>query len=327
MKDEKVMVSICCAVYNQKKFISQALNSFLNQKTDFIFEILVNDDASTDGTKDILKEYELKYPEIIKVVYQKENQYSQGKKIVMDLLFPRVKGKYIALCEGDDYWGDEYKLQSQFDALERNKDCIISVHDVHDVSENGTLLSNIYPDITIEQTVIKTNEFFHMTLNPYKYLFHTSSFFFQKNCILELKNAMPVFIQESGVGDVPLIWFLVNKGNIYYINKIMSFYRRDTSGSWSKRMQNREYRKKIIKQNLNLFREFNKFTNYMYDDLINNDILKLEFDYLRLSNQFFKMRNKKYKNYYERISIIYKTMYFFLYIFPSLEKIYERINK
>jgi glycosyltransferase involved in cell wall biosynthesis len=90
------------------------------QKTNFLFEVLVHDDASTDGTVDIIREYETKYPDIIKPIYQTENQYSKGISISPTYQFPRAKGKYIALCEGDDYWTDPLKLQKQVDFLEAN---------------------------------------------------------------------------------------------------------------------------------------------------------------------------------------------------------------
>jgi len=113
-------VSICCITYNHEFFIRDAIRGFINQKTSFPFEILIHDDASTDGTAEIIKLYEEKYPDIIKPIYQKENQYSQGRNISLVYQFPRARGKYIALCEGDDYWTDPYKLQKQVDFLEAN---------------------------------------------------------------------------------------------------------------------------------------------------------------------------------------------------------------
>ena len=107
------LLSICCVTYNHKKYIRQCLDSFLMQKTNFKFEIIIHDDASTDGTADIIKEYYEKYPDIIKPIFQTENQFSQGKSISKTFIYPRIKGKYVALCEGDDYWTDPYKLQKQ----------------------------------------------------------------------------------------------------------------------------------------------------------------------------------------------------------------------
>ncbi len=120
--EETPLVSISCITYNHESYIRQCLDGFMMQKTNFAFEILIHDDASTDKTADIIREYETKYPEIIKPIYQTVNQYSKGIKISITFNFPRAKGKYIALCEGDDYWTDPHKLQRQVDFLEANSD-------------------------------------------------------------------------------------------------------------------------------------------------------------------------------------------------------------
>ena len=114
------LVSIVCITYNQVGYIQRCLEGFLMQKTNFEYEILVNDDASDDGTPQIIEEYERQYPNLFRVIYQKENQYSKGISPWFDILFPIAKGKYIAICEGDDYWTDPYKLQEQVDFLETN---------------------------------------------------------------------------------------------------------------------------------------------------------------------------------------------------------------
>jgi len=101
------LVSICCLTYNHAPYIRDAIEGFLMQKTNFPVEILIHDDASTDGTADIIREYETRYPDIIKPIYQTENQYSKGVKISWEYQFSRARGKYIALCEGDDYWTDK----------------------------------------------------------------------------------------------------------------------------------------------------------------------------------------------------------------------------
>ena len=116
------MVSICCITYNHEKYIRDAIEGFLMQKTTFPFEILIHDDASTDGAADIIREYENKYPHLLYPIYQKENQYSKGIKISPTFQYPRASGKYIAFCEGDDYWTDPYKLQKQVEFLEENID-------------------------------------------------------------------------------------------------------------------------------------------------------------------------------------------------------------
>src|SRR5690554_1577899 len=123
---KKILLSICCLTYNHKPFIEKAINSFLTQKTNFSFEVLIHDDASTDGTSEIVKAYESKYPSIIKPIYQTENQWSKGlRSITVNYNFTRAKGKYIAICEGDDYWTDPHKLQKQVDFLESHPDYIL----------------------------------------------------------------------------------------------------------------------------------------------------------------------------------------------------------
>ena len=119
-KNNNVVVSIDTLSYNHAKYISQCLDGLLKQRTNFAFEILVCDDASTDDTAKLIHEYEEKYPNIVVPLYQIENKYSKGIKMSATYQFPRAKGKYIAICEGDDYWIDENKLQMQVDFLENN---------------------------------------------------------------------------------------------------------------------------------------------------------------------------------------------------------------
>src|SRR5687767_12631322 len=106
----KPLVSICCVTYNHGRFLRDCLEGFVMQETTFPFEILVHEDASTDDTAAILREYELKYPHLFRCVYQTENQFALQNTLI-NILFPMVRGKYIAMCEGDDYWIHPLKLQ------------------------------------------------------------------------------------------------------------------------------------------------------------------------------------------------------------------------
>ena len=131
------LVSICCTAYNHEKYIAQALDSFLAQKCDFPFEILVHDDVSTDRTADIIREYAAKYPEIIKPMFQTENQYSKGVPINETFNFPRAQGKYIALCECDDFWCDDTKLARQIAHMEADPECTFSFTNGYVYDANG----------------------------------------------------------------------------------------------------------------------------------------------------------------------------------------------
>lgn len=125
---ENPMVSIICTTYNHESYIRQALEGFIMQQCNFPFEIVVHDDASTDGTADIIREYIDKYPSLFNAVLQSENQYSQGNDVI-DLLYnQKARGKYIAICEGDDYWTDPLKLQKQADFLENHLNIAFVCH-------------------------------------------------------------------------------------------------------------------------------------------------------------------------------------------------------
>jgi len=159
------LVSICCLTYNHEPYITHCLEGFLMQKTNFPIEILIHDDASKDGTAEIIKEYENHYPDLIKPIFQKENQYSQGRAISSVYQFPRANGKYIAICEGDDYWIDPYKLQKQVDFLEGNPDygMIHTAVQVVDFKNELILISNspkpsgdVFYDLLLKSAFIVT---------------------------------------------------------------------------------------------------------------------------------------------------------------------------
>lgn len=132
------LVSICCVTYNHAQFIRKCLDGFLLQQTDFPIEILIHDDCSTDGTTEIIREYEAKYPDLIFPLYEEENQYQHGKAAEIDFYnYRRARGKYIAYCEGDDYWTDPLKLQKQVDFMEANPEYSVCFHNFY-VIDNHT---------------------------------------------------------------------------------------------------------------------------------------------------------------------------------------------
>lgn len=136
--EKDILVSVNCITYNHAAYIRQCLDGFLMQKTNFRYEVLVHDDASTDGTADIIREYADRYPDIILPYYQTENQYSRGKGFVGGAINRRrARGKYIASCEGDDYWTDPMKLQKQVEYMEEHPDCTMCYTGFRNVDENG----------------------------------------------------------------------------------------------------------------------------------------------------------------------------------------------
>ncbi|WP_051906882.1 glycosyltransferase [Methylomarinum vadi] len=214
------LVSIICNTYNHKNFISDAIEGFLIQETTFPVEILIHDDASTDGTTEIVKSYEKKYPDLIKAIYQNKNQRSQGIKPFVKFQHPRAKGKYIALCEGDDYWTAPDKLQKQIDFLEKNRDFSICFH-------NGQLLENdkICDDpLNIDQPEITT-----IIDLCKKNFIRTASCVFRNH----LFDKLPESYNKSPVGDYFLHLLNAQYGKTKFFSEKMSVYRIHSQGLWS----------------------------------------------------------------------------------------------
>lgn len=218
-------LSIICFAYNHAQYIKDALDGFVMQKTNFPFEVIIHDDASTDGTTEIIKEYEHKYPNIIKPIYQAQNKWSSGKELIKNFIAPYIKGQYVALCEGDDYWTDENKLQQQVDFLDTHPECSICFHPVKIVWEDEQLEETLFPDEQLLQhigsidfsSLLKCN-FIQTNSVVYRWRFHQDSY------DLIPDNILP--------GD----WFLhllhAQVGNIGYIPKPMANYRKNSHGIW-----------------------------------------------------------------------------------------------
>lgn len=262
-----IVVSIYCAAYNHEKYIEKTLNGFINQKTDFKYQVIVHDDASTDRTAEIIKKYETQYPDVIHAIYQKENQYSQDKDIVKEFILPQITGKYVAICEGDDYWTDSEKLQKQVDALEKHKECFFCVHRVEEVMENEEKTGVLFPPEDIATGVISPQEFLKMTR---KYSFHTSSYLFEKKRWVEYQENPPEFKTVCPVGDEAYMLYFAQLGPVYYIQDKMSCYRRGVPSSWSK-IQNSgnivEKKIKINKQMAKTILLYDEFTNHRFHDI------------------------------------------------------------
>lgn len=219
---ENPFVSICCLTYNHESYIRQCLDGFVMQKTKFPIEILIHDDASTDGTQDIIREYEAKYPNIIKPIYQKENQYSKGVKVSLVYNYSRAKGKYIALCEGDDYWTDPYKLQKQVDFLESHPDYVMCSHRFNKYwHERGILEEDPDKDF-------KGADYDLQNLIGGKWLTQTLTVMYRRSA-LDLKQ----YASYGMSMDIILFYALLKNGKGYCFPDIMGTYRLHGGGVWS----------------------------------------------------------------------------------------------
>lgn len=176
MIEDKIMVSVCCITYNQKDYIRDAIEGFLKQKTNFDYEIIIHDDASTDGTTEILKEYEERYPGKFRIIYEEENQYQKGSSFIR-AMYEQAKGKYIAVCEGDDYWCDENKLQLQVDYMEQNQECSFCFHNAIIIDMLDGKKQKFVPHNKKSKKYLKKDNLYNVRRNR-NARFYTNSFFY-----------------------------------------------------------------------------------------------------------------------------------------------------
>lgn len=212
--NNKLLVSICCLTYNHELFIRQCIEGFMIQKTNFKFEVLIHDDASLDNTANIIKEYEHKYPDIIKPIYQTENQYSKGVSLSSRYNWSRSKGKYIAMCEGDDYWIDPLKLQKQVDFLEKNKDYAL-VHTNFRTIKNSFMEKNHNRKVLIYEGMVKEALLRENFIATVTVCFNKEKFDLAYNQI-DKKYLM---------GDYPAWLAVALNSKIGYLNEVTSVYR------------------------------------------------------------------------------------------------------
>ncbi|MBQ7573009.1 MAG: glycosyltransferase [Clostridia bacterium] len=326
--NDDIMVSICCLAYNHEKYIRQALDSFLMQKTDFKYEILVHDDASTDKTTDIIREYEEKYPDIVKPIYQKDNQYSKGVKISPTYQYPRAKGKYIALCEGDDFWTDENKLQKQFDVMEKHMECSMCTHASYRVNlESIDMKDNICG--YSEKTIINLSEHLSNLFDgqEWKMPFQTSSFFARKECVDEMVLLKPKFVLECNIGDVPLTLFVLTKGNILFLPDLMSAYRVGREGAWTSRKLTVAEKINQMDNRIDLYENFKEFYPAIEDDIINNYICFYKLQKCTLAKQYSDLRKDKQLKWYLKGHYSLKQYVSFqLRSYPLIGRLYNIIR-
>ncbi len=212
---KNILVSIINLTYNHEPYIRQCLDGFVMQKTGFAFEVLIHDDASTDNTANIIREYEEKYPDIIKPIYQPENRYSKGLPITPIFNLPRAKGKYIAMCEGDDYWTDPLKLQKQVDFLEANEDYGLVYTDTKQYYQSlGEFREAKSSSVQSLEDLI-TDVGWVPTLTTC----------FRKDLLEDYFDNFLPQVPELPFGDYPMWMYFLTKTKIYYLPEITGVYR------------------------------------------------------------------------------------------------------
>lgn len=303
---DKPVVSACCITYNHENYIAEALDSFLMQETNFVFEVIVRDDASPDKTAEIIREYEIKYPNIIKPIYEKENGYQKGIK-ASPVAFAKAKGEYIAFCEGDDYWTDPEKLQVQINEMRKYPDISLSFH-------LSSTINNL--NIQLQPKLQKRNKFYSTEeiITGNFHLVQTNTIVFKKE---KIKNLDFDLFSKSPVGDV---WMRVNAAipnGALFINKNMSIYRVQAQGSWSASMQEENKFIKYVDTMIKSIDLFDKYWDFkythaflIYKNMYIDAVMKKDINQIQ--------KNNFINNYKYLMSIKNLIQWNFLYKYPTL---------
>lgn len=279
IRDDIMMVSVVCQTYNHEKYIAECLESLVTQKVNFRYEILVHDDASTDKTADIIRDFEKEYPVLIKPIYQRVNQWSLGNKVFSGIQLPRCTGKYIAICEGDDYWTDPLKLQKQVDLLERHIEYSMCFHNVIEHWDDGQKEDCCFSNIVDRE---------YSGLEIYKnWIVPTASVVFRRS-ILE-SGCSDCFLNPHFIyGDIVLFLLAASCGKIMGMKEVMSVYRRHEGGAVFGYNVNRIIRSLEHHKQVPLV--FGKQYETASKELRVSLLISLSFYYLKQNNYFLMMK-------------------------------------
>lgn len=302
--------------YNQANYIKQCLDSILCQKININFDVLVHDDCSNDGTYEILLDYQKQYSNI-HIIHEKDRQFLKlgFNKMIYENVVPCINSKYVAYCDGDDYWCDDHKLQKQYDFMETHKDYSMCFHSAYQLKNNNEMSSKWFfgDEEDIDMSLLINDE-------P-GIRIATSSIFLRSDVFKDFPNWRLNFPVE----DVPMYMNALLKGKIHRLKDIMCVYRQFANGSWSTQNKNDIVRKlNHINSIINSTQEFNVETNYKYNDLVKKQILNCEFRIYYLNRDFPNLFQKKFKYLFRRLPFKERISLKLQYRMP---KLYKTIHK
>ena len=259
MDDDKILVSIRCLVYNHEPYLRQCLEGFVMQKTNFRFEAIVHDDASTDGSATIIREYAEKYPDIIKPIYETENQYSKRDGSLTRITNAACRGKYIAICEGDDYWIDPLKLQKQVDFLETHPDYLLCGTNGLVLWDKGTKAPEYFNRNFVSRELMPEDVIG-------KWPFSTASLMFRK----DLYDIADGFKCKIYSGDIRLILVALANGRIWSLADITTVYRKnnDANSSTNRVKAKKDHGEFYFGQMIKLYSAYNGYTEKRFEKLV-----------------------------------------------------------
>ena len=300
MANAECLVSVLCTTYNHEKYIRQCLDSMVGQKTDFPFEIIVRDDCSTDGTGEIIREYGEKYPDTVIPMILEFNHFSRGlTNDSFARMFGMARGKYIAICEGDDFWTDPEKLQVQTDYLESHPDFSLCVTASYFANPDGTLkkgevfrTDTVSRELTMEEII-----------DGWKAA--TNTVVYRKACLEE--DVIIPFLGTCVNEDYARMVYMAEKGKVYYMDRLTGAYRVGNPGSFSDDTHRRPevYRARVIGF-AEMLDRMDAWTEGKYTALIRKVRDRQLFDmYANLGD---RENMKKYLHAYDDSSPVWRTL-------------------
>lgn len=318
MAQAEVMVTICCICYNHEKTLRRALDSFVAQQTDFPYEILIHDDASTDGSQKIIREYQQRYPDLIRVQLETENQYSKSRFFVGKLL-ASTRAKYVACCETDDYWTDPFKLQMQVDALEAHPECVFSVHNTQEVDSVGRPLGSKFPPIKLSEGRMSSEEYIRHELFEGKWMFQLSSFLFRHDVLVKYAEIEAVGFPSKyyKTGDQPLFLFFATEGDAWYIDRDMSCYRVNSGGFMTRLKTDKAFCQKVQLGYVSGLRAFEDYSKGRFAESTHRAILRREFLYDLTTKDYKSLTGGKYSELRDELGSWRRMRYRLMGLLPS----------
>lgn len=313
--NREIMVSVQCLVYNHEKFLRQCLDGFVMQKTNFKYEVIVHDDASTDGSIGIIKEYAQRYPDIIIPFFEKENQYKKGGfELVFDIVAKLSKGKYVAICEGDDYWLDPNKLQKQYDIMEHHPELDMCAHSSYfEKASTGERCGEIHlcdsiKIIPASQVIIEEGDFLS-----------TNSLFYRST----INQNLPSFRKFMNY-DYTIQIHGSLRGGILYIPEHMSVYHVGVSGSFCNQDKTQKVKNEYIERKMQMLSILDQDTNAEFHNSIQARLMLYEV--LTKNSQIVNIKAfLKYKSGFRRLSLKQQFDVALKCFFPQGIRVYHKI--
>ncbi|MBR5094194.1 MAG: glycosyltransferase family 2 protein [Oscillospiraceae bacterium] len=320
MEERPIKVSVLCTAYQHAPYLRRTLESFVMQRTDFAFEVLVNDDASTDGSAEIVREYAELFPEIVRPFLQEKNLYSQGINIYDAVLYPAARGEYIALCEGDDCWTDREKLQRQVAFLDAHPDYTGCVHNtLVEKAGSGEKPRALFPrdgdrDIPFEQV-----------LQGMSHAFHTSSILARRQYLTDPPDFRDVAFSYGFTDHAIGLWLTMN-GKVRFLDSCMSLYRIGSNPSaWSSGVD-RQYGKLIrfVTGQREMLRAVAGHVDGERRALVERAILEREFELLYLQGKTEELVRPPYDALFRAKPLSFRAATRLKNAFPALHRAYRR---